>query len=229
MKAKIKALLLSVCVIAILAAAAVGAMAYFTDTESATNTFTVGSVRIKLNEAAVNTPDPNDRNDTGNEYHLLPGHTYVKDPQVYVINGSSEAYIRMLVKVEGYDELKNAFPEKFYPDWYTDDGILLIEHLVNDWHSNIWMPAGVTVDESGKIATYEFRYYKTVDASDETVDVALEPLFKEIKIPAEIDNDHLAMLKAVKIHVYAHAIQAPGFEDADAAWTAFDLQNPANS
>lgn len=32
-----------------------------------------------------------------NEYHLLPGHTYTKDPTVTVKTGSDASYVRMKV------------------------------------------------------------------------------------------------------------------------------------
>ena len=47
-----------------------GTLAYFTDTKSATNTFTVGDVKIKLDESNVNDPD-GDRV-TSNEYTGMP-------------------------------------------------------------------------------------------------------------------------------------------------------------
>ena len=49
-----------------------GTLAYFTDTKSATNTFTMGNVKIKLDESNVN--DPNGNRVTSNEYTgMLPG------------------------------------------------------------------------------------------------------------------------------------------------------------
>ncbi len=43
-------------VIALIAVIAVGSFAYFTDTKSATNTFTMGDVKIKLDETNVADP-----------------------------------------------------------------------------------------------------------------------------------------------------------------------------
>ena len=39
-------------------------------------------------------------------------------------------------------------------------------------------------------------------------------------------QEELAKLQGMKIYVEAHAIQAIGFDDADAAWIAFDQQHP---
>ena len=83
MKTKSKALLLTLCAVLLVAASVLGTMAYLTSTDTVTNTFTVGSVAIKLDEAKAN-PDGTlvegaDRV-KGNAYKLLPGHTYNKDP-----------------------------------------------------------------------------------------------------------------------------------------------------
>lgn len=76
------------------------------------NTFTVGNVIIDLDEKDIDfATDENkgdittseDRNggearDRGNEYHLLPGSTYVKDPTVWVNKTSEDCWV--FVKVE---------------------------------------------------------------------------------------------------------------------------------
>jgi len=59
-----------------------GTLAYLTATDTVTNTFTVGKVQITLDEAPV---DANGETTDGdrvkkNNYHLLPGHEYDKDP-----------------------------------------------------------------------------------------------------------------------------------------------------
>ena len=68
MKKKITAICLCIALVAI---AVVGAtLAYFTDTKTATNTFTMGDVKIKLDETNVNAPE-GDRV-TSNEYNVYP-------------------------------------------------------------------------------------------------------------------------------------------------------------
>ena len=79
MKKKIVSLALAVCLIAI---AAVGTLAYFTDKDAKTNTFTTGKVDITLNE-------------TFNEQtaKLLPGKNIAKI--VNVTNNEEDAYVRL--------------------------------------------------------------------------------------------------------------------------------------
>ena len=54
MKTRSKALLLTLCAVLLVAATIFGTMAYLTSTDTVTNTFTVGKVNIKLDEAKAN-------------------------------------------------------------------------------------------------------------------------------------------------------------------------------
>ena len=69
------------------------------------------------------------------------------------------------------------------------------------------------------VITYEYRYKDKVAAT--TTDTKLPALFTEIKVPETWTNDDLAALGNIEINIVAHAIQADGFTDADAAWKAF--------
>lgn len=195
--------------------------AYLTDEESNTNTFTVGKVGIELDEAEVNLDGTikSDKRVKENTYHLLPGHTYIKDPTVTVDEKSEDAYVRMLVTVENIDKLTNALSDaKYY-----DNGIFLLQMLCvdengnNTWDSTTWNYAGCTTN--GNNCTYEFRYKEIVAKSDTAT--KLSALFSKITVPGEIDNDGIAGLNTVKIVATAHAIQADGFATADAAWSNF--------
>ena len=204
MKKRTKVLLIALCAVALIAGSAAGAIAYLTDNEAVTNTFTVGNVEISLAETDVD----NDGKDYANAYHLIPGESYVKDPKVTVLEGSESAYIRMLVTVSDMEALKAAFPDAEY----YDGEVFLLEKLVN-WDSANWDCVGY------KNGTYEFRYVEPVAAP--AADVVLPALFSKITIPGEITNAELANLQNLEITVVAHAIQAAGFDSADAAWAAF--------
>lgn len=223
MKTKRKALLLTLCAVLLVAASVFGTLAYLTASDSVTNTFTVGKVGLKLDEADVKTDGTYEKDhDTrvdANEYHLLPGHTYYKDPTVTVTEGSEDAYVRMMVKVENIDQLKAALPDAKY---YGTDNVFLLQSLCGGWDAETWVFVNYTQSEDGKTGTYEFRY-KEVVAKFEN-DTVLDDLFETITVPGEVNNTQLAYLADVKIVVTAHAIQADGFDNADAAWTAFDGQ-----
>lgn len=112
-KTKTKALLMSLCAVLLVAASVLGTMAYLTDTQKVENTFTVGNVSIKLDEAKVdeNGTQVVDKDGnpvarvTENEYKLLPGHTYVKDPTVTVLTPSVASYVRMKVTFNNADKI----------------------------------------------------------------------------------------------------------------------------
>lgn len=211
-----KSILVVACAIMLVVMSVMGTMAYLTDTKTVTNTFTVGNVQIELDEAIVdeNGNATNDRTEEGegNEYHLLPGHTYVKDPTVTVKAGSEESYVRMLVTITDFTDVKAVFGDDFLPQYFVDG-----------WDNGKWVTTNtVTVDVENNTATYEFRYYTTVNTVDGG-DQALEPLFTHIKVPGEVTNNDLAKLEDMDIIVVAHAIQAYGFNgNADAAWAAFE-------
>ena len=101
MKKAKKVLLLALCAILLVAGSVMGTLAYLTSQDTVTNTFTAGNVTITMDEAKV---DEYGVEQTGearvktNEYKLVPGHTYTKDPTITVGSGSEDCYI--FVKIE---------------------------------------------------------------------------------------------------------------------------------
>lgn len=212
MKARSKALLLALCAVLLVAATIFGTMAYLTSTDTVTNTFTVGKVAIKLDEAKAN-PDgslvANADRVKANEYKLLPGHTYNKDPMVTVLGGSESSYVKMTVTFSK----ANALDAIFAPD-----GANLLK-IFKGYDATNWLAKGNTKDETANTRTYEFWYKEAVAAPNG--DVALDALFDSITVPGEITGAQLATIVDMTITVNAYAIQADGFADADAAWAAF--------
>lgn len=221
---KFKALLVVACALLLVAASVFGTMAYLTSTTGEVkNTFTVGNVAITLDEAKVNVNGkPVDANGkevelakaprvTSNQYKLIPSHEYTKDPTIHVTAGSEDAYVRMNVKVNNLNKLKAAFPTDKYADYYAGD-VFLLEKLVKGWDSSKWAFQSFHTDT----ATYEFRYTDKAVAGQN-----LPALFTHIAIPGTVDKAALGNLGEVEIVITADAIQAEGFDDAAAAWNAF--------
>ena len=213
MKTRNKALLLTLCAVALVVATVFGTMAYLTSTDKVENTFTVGNVAITLDEAKVNTDGtavtPAERV-KANNYKLLPGHTYTKDPTVTVKKGSEPSYVKMTVTFSKANELDTIF---------APDGANLTS-IFNGYEAENWIAKGNTKDTTANTRTYEFWYKETVNASDN--DVALDALFDSITVPGEITKEQLATIEGMTITVNAYAIQADGFADAGAAWAAFE-------
>lgn len=101
MKKTTKILSLIMVAVLLVGASVMGTLAYLTSTASVENTFSVGSVTITLDEAKVDNNGkaitPEERV-SSNNYKLMPGHEYDKDPTVHVAAGSENCYI--FVKVE---------------------------------------------------------------------------------------------------------------------------------
>ena len=213
-----KTLALLLCAVLLVAGSVAGTLAYLqAKSEVVQNTFTVGDVKIDLDEAKVDLYGEvieGAGRVKKNDYKLLPGHTYVKDPTVTVKAKSEDSYVRVFVTVSDISKLKEVFPT-----FVDGSGLFMLENLVNGWDKTKWACVGY---ENGK---YEFRYSEIVEYS--TTDTVLEPLFTEVEIPGTVSNTELAKLQNLKIDVVAEAIQADGFDDAADAWADWNAaQNP---
>lgn len=242
MKNKSKALLMTLCAVLLVAASVLGTMAYLTSTDEVENTFTVGNVKITLDEAKVNADGTLSGNERvkGNEYKLMPGHTYLKDPTVTVKAPSVDSYVRMKVTFNNAAAII-AFctdPE------YADDGPTGVENafplirMVKFVEANAAKWDGIIPDnmvdteemlanakycvKSGDTLTYYFYYTDKVGAP--TADNKLPVLFDSITVPEWVTGGQLEKLNGFKISVVAEAIQADGFENADEAWAMFAAQ-----
>lgn len=96
MKKKLTAVALVVCMLAIMLVGA--SLAYFTDTDEATNTFTMGKVDIKLTEPTWNEKTPNGAK-------LMPGTVIDKDPTITAVENSEDAYLFLDVVFNKYNSL----------------------------------------------------------------------------------------------------------------------------
>lgn len=221
-----------------------GTIAYLTDKEAVTNTFTVGNVKIKLTETKIeNGVVTNDRiqgsatETVGNQYHLLPGLSYKKDPMVTIVEGSEESYIRMIVTVTDCKDVDAAITEANELRANADPKLPAIQltDMFGGYNAEKWILKNETktvIDGTEDYQrTYEFWYDKPIAGHAdnkngiEDQDNNLEPLFTTLAVPGEIDNDSLAAIAEMTIVVEAHAMQAAGFADAEAAWGAWTVNN----
>ena len=117
---KKKILAMSLCVVMLAIAIVGGTLAYFTDTDTETNTFTVGKVAITLDESPVNDAGVVQEGNRvkENTYKLIPGHEYTKDPIVHVDADSENSWI--FIKVE--NQLGDIEAEKLIATKITDNG-----------------------------------------------------------------------------------------------------------
>lgn len=191
MKTKSKALLLALCAVLLVAASVLGTMAYLTSQDEVTNTFTVGSVTITLDEAKVNTDgtyvtDKDNRTDK-NDYHLLPGHSYIKDPTIHVDANSEDCWLFVQIT----DEIAAI----------QDADTIATQLAAKGWT----LVAGTT---------NVYAHEDIASAGDDVV------VFETFKIKGDIDNTALTDYADKTIKVIAYAIQADGFDTAAEAWDA---------
>lgn len=224
MKSAKKFIIIALALVLVITATVAGTLAWLTSKDEVVNTFTVGKVKITLDEAEVDeygNPIRAANRVKENTYRLIPGQTYVKDPTVTVKAGSEESYIRMLVTINKYSTLKAVFGDNFLPQNYVN----------GTWDDTVWVYEKTTENADDTI-TYEFRYHTTVSTANLTDDVVLPALFTEFALPGTVTGEDLEALNAgdaLEISVVAHAIQKLGFENEDDAWTAFEQQMTADN
>ena len=214
-KKKILVLALTVAMAAILVVG--GSLAYLTDTKTANNTFTMGDVKIKLDE--TNVENPTGDRVTSNEYEVYPGAVVKKDPIVHNV-GKNGAYIRATVNVSNWMNLVAAyypdFKETFPNEGYKAALNLLVGELGEGW-SVVGVEAGDTFTIGQFDAKFILKYDGILASGDDTT-----AMFQTVTIPAGIDNANTNSFKEVK--VVAQAMQANGFDNWDAAFAAFDAK-----
>lgn len=197
MKTKSKALILTLCAVLLVAASVLGTMAYLTSTDEVKNTFTVGQVKITLDEEDTDNSTPDADRDKANAYHLLPGNEYEKDPTVHVNAVSEDSWI--FVKVE--------------------NGIAAFEAATST-EENGYKSISDQITANGWTALNGVAnvYYKPYTKSDTGSDLIV---FSNFKI-ADTANDvqGWATLNAT-VNITAYAVQKDGFATAEAAWAAF--------
>jgi len=191
MKTVRKTLILAACAIMLVCATIAGTLAYLTAQVSVKNTFTVGNVAITMDETDVDnsTPGGNDR-DTENEYKLLPGQTYTKDPIIHVSATSEDCYV--FVKVTNNISSVEA----------TGNNTIAKQLEANGWKA-------VPPDES--------NVYYMEDAVNASADVNV---FGRFTVSDSATNEQLSAIKGKTIEVEAYAVQKEGFTSAVDAWNA---------
>ena len=244
---KKKILAMSLCVVMLAIAIVGGTLAYFTDTESTTNTFTVGNVKIELLEKERDGngglkdfeqnkklyPIVGSAQGEQDALNMPVAKNYVDKIVTIKNTGSEKAYIRAYFAIpsvldDGYETFnagKNVLHFNFgnTAAGASTDGVQWI------WtHGNKWNYFETTI---GDIAynVYYADYYQAVDA-----DVTTEQLIKGVYLDKSFEmkddgayafGEKLTLDEGwdwskVSCPVFAVACQAAGFDSADAAITA---------
>lgn len=231
--------ILSLCMVAALATTAFvgGTLAYFTDTDTARNTFTYGDVDIKLNE---NFPD--------NE--LLPGEKNAVLKDVTVTNiGTEDAYLWMEMwipeKIDDGDPTLDASANNLhfnpFDTYKLSDGTLKPMRGSEAKKLGLGGPVAVTVETSlGKkemngITYNGYRQYIKNDTAKKTGEETYSLLYqvfmdKDVKQCTDLKHDDNCLVLKDGTHytgsweiiVNAFGIQADGFANIEEAIAAYD-------
>ena len=245
MKKKITALCLCV---ALLAVAVVGAsLAYFTDNAQADNTFTAGSVKIKLIEQQSNEDHTSFVPYEGNKV-LMPivgsaqGEKYPNgqpmaknyiDKVVTIKNtGNSAAWIRAYYAVpsaldDGFGETFNAGMNILHGNFGNVDGRTTYENEWK-WKNNGKWQYFETVMDGVSYNVYFADYYQPLEAGKTTeqficgvyLDKNVDMKDGKYIDPRHPDADLSILEGTVHYPVFAVAVQADGFDSAAAAMDA---------
>lgn len=229
--------ILSIClVLAILAVAATGTLAYLTDEDGAKNVFTFGSVSIIQNEKeidengneidfvqdkeiypAVGTPawDPDTYTATDRSGVMFDEDVFknVQDKIITVTNnGESKAYVRTLIAFEAGNYTWETLPIGVN---VNDDNTLGSEC---DFE---WIDTDKYLVVNGKNYFLAVATYEAPVESGTTTKASL----KQIYFASTVDNeDYTALGGSYEILAVSQAVQVEGFADADTALnTAFGV------
>lgn len=206
--------------------AAFGTVAYMTDSDQVTNTFTVGNISINVDEENVDGDMDADGNiperDKENNYKLVPGAKYVKDPTITVEANSEDCYVRFRVTLNSIKALSEiAKKHSDVPaDQFVNPTPAELLAMFVDIDETSWIYEGAEMN--GDVAEIEFRYFTKVLTSE--TDTVLPELFSTFAVPTYLDGKDLAMLNGLELSVFGDAIQTAAFLNEDAAWEAFDYQ-----
>lgn len=212
MKNKTKAILCTVAVAGVVGIS--GILAYLTDTDTATNNFTVGKVEIELQEPTWDAANDENSNDIPDVAETLAANaTIAKDPQVQNI-GKNDAYVYLKVTVPKDTVIVAQADGTRLPEAVTE----LFSYEVNEGWTEIPSQKVEGTDSN----TYVY-YYNEKLAPDA---VTAKPLFNEVTLANVIEGE--IDLSSQQIDIDAYAIQSdnlPADTTIEGAYTIYVNQN----
>ena len=143
MKSKKKVFLTVLCAAALVVASVLGTMAFLTSKDKVENTFTVGKVNITLDEAKVDNMGVADKTAArvkANNYKLIPGHKYTKDPTIHVAANSENSWI--FIKVE--NGLSAIIDDTTIEQQITDNGWATLDGVAGVYYKEYTSATAVT-------------------------------------------------------------------------------------
>ena len=220
-------------VAAMLLTSAGATLAYFTDTDAKTNTFTAGKVDITLNEVF------------DDKAKLVPGVDINKDVTITLNTGSEESWVWYTYAIPAAVDAPDSLEDSI-------NNIVHINHAGKNWlgfqnnqkywdedqteatpEDQCWIPdydckQGVEI-EGAEYNVYSVLYNGTLTAGEETT-IGMTKVYLDTKVDYKdgkyvVNGKEIGMdLNNVKIIVNAYAIQAAGLNTVQEAYAAYNAQ-----
>ncbi len=245
--------IVTICLAAILVVMAVAgaSLAYLTDTKDATNTFTVGNVKIELLESSLHRENAGVANGTtsdselwsdvakegtGNENKYKAGDTFYTDAQIEADAAEYECdnvkllpgqsyhkmpYVKNTGSEDAYIRIRVMFPANL--DTAILNSSMYTTTAIKSGEFTFAYDDSASVERDGvKYNVYTFTRNEALNPGELTY----WNVWGTVHMDADVTNEELADLfkdsKNYKVLVEADAIQAEGFADVTEAFKAFD-------
>ncbi len=214
-KKSLKALLIVAAIATLILIAAVGTIAWLSDTsEQVVNTFLPTDIDIELKETASSFTD-NDNNANTNSYQLIPGHTITKDPKVTVKANSEKCFVFVELTEANWPDLKVKNAQG------ADTAVRKVDYAIAD---------GWTKLELSNLAAGKAVYYRVVEESTTEQDQEFYVIKEnQVTVDSSLTKDEMETIAKntngnPKLTVQAYACQyykSNTATDGDATGTAF--------
>ena len=232
--------ILAICLVAIMAITAIAgaSLAYLTDRESAENVFTMGDVKIKLNE-------------TFEDNELIPGKKLEKEATV-TNTGKNDAWVWVTVAIPAALDNEDAslnvlhmnIPGRYWDDYCEDEKFWAEDQteaveLEKTWNVDAYVTEDPVEIDGVKYNVYTHLYNGKL-AAGETTNTCLTGVYLDPHVDIDPDGNLYWVEKGVvtpiawninedkngapSVYVSAYAIQAEGFEKVEDAYKAYNDQ-----
>lgn len=175
-----------------------GISAYFTDADTATNTFTIGKISLELQE-------PGWKEDAA--LNVLPEQEIKKDPQI-LNNGINDEYVFLEVIVP-YANIQTANDDG---TWNDAADVELFSYDVNTVD---WVQVGeASKNEMDKTVTYVYAYAKNGTMTTLAKDAVTSALFEYVRVAGAVEGQQLDEITS-QVVINAYGIQTANLNDGD--------------
>lgn len=214
MRSKTKAIL---CIAAVAGVVGVsGVLAYLTDTDTATNKFTIGKVEIDLQEPTWDAGEDVNNNDIPDyAENLVPGKSIAKDPQVKN-TGLNDAYVYLKVTVPTANLVTAQADGTLANEGQAQQTEVFSYEQTENWKEIISQRV------TGTDANTYLYYYNGAVAQNATT----EPLFNQVTFANVVEGQ--VELSEYQIDIEAYAIQADNLPEGttiEGAYITYVNQN----